>query len=318
MIGKVTTEVLATSYFRNDAEFKTSSTLIDGFANHDTTRLAELLGDAYVPFTDAELTALAKIPSCIISKEWFMDYEYSLGAEGTGKTTEFYNPTTLEHNVFLSFWGCFSTSPFENACVFEQDDIAVTSVTVSPSTATVSKGQTLDLKATVATTGFANKGVFWGINKVAEDNGAVITQEGKLKIPSNFPTSGTGTAGVYTINIATALATSETIKVDSVTYTVSAEDDTAAKQGAALRSALNVTAITDKYVISGSGANAILTEKSGLYGQVGAPEFTVTTESGSATMTSTTPGVIPDATIIVSATSVYDNTKEGIATITVA
>ena len=215
--------------------------------------------------------------------------------------------------------GKFSVRPhLKTGCVFEQDDIAVTSVAVSPTTATVSKGQTLDLTATVATTGFANKGVFWGINKVAEDNGAVITQEGKLKIPSNYKSTGTGTAGVYTINIATALATGETIKVDSVTYTVAAEDDTAAKQGAALRSVLNVTAITDKYVISGSGANAVLTEKSGLYGQVGEPEFTVTTESGSATITESTPGVIPDATIIVSATSVYDNTKQGTATITVA
>lgn len=316
--AKITTEVLATSYFRNDAEMKTQLALIDGFANHDTGRLSELLGDAYVPFTDAELTALAKVPAVILAKEFFMDYEYSLGADGNGKMTEFYNPTTLENNHFLSYWGCFSTSPFENCCVFEQDDIAVTSVSVSPSTATVSKGQNLELKSTVATTGFANQGVYWAINKVAEDNGAEITQEGKLKIPSNYKSTGLGTAGVYTINIATALATSETIKVDNVTYTVDAADDTAAKQGAALRTALNVTAITDKYVVSGSGANAILTEKSGLYGQVGEPEFVVTTESGSATITETTAGVIPDSTIIVTATSVFDNTKSGTAKITVA
>ena len=316
--AKITTEVLATSYFRNDAEMKTRLALIDGFANHDTERLSELLGSAYVPFTDSELTALAKVPAVVIAREWFMDYDYALNTESGEKQTEFYNPTTLENNHFLHVWRVFSTSPFENAVVFEQDDIAVSSVTVSPSTATVSKGQELKLSASVSTTGFANKGVFWGINSVAETAGAEITQEGKLKVPSDYNSTGSGTAGVYTINIATALATSETIKVNGVTYTVSAEDDTAAKQGAALRSALNVTAITDLYTISGSGANAILTEKSGLYGQVGEPEFKVTTESGSATITETTAGVIPNNTIIVSATSVYDNSKVGTAKITVA
>lgn len=186
--GKISTEVLATSYFRNDAEFKTSSALIDGFANHDTERLTELLGDAYVPFTDAELTALAKVPAVIISKEWFMDYEYSLGTEGTGKTTEFYNPTTLEHSVFLSFWGCFSTSPFENAVVFEQDDIAVSSVTVSPATATVSKGQELKLSANVETTGFANKAVVYSISSNVEGMDVVtITADGTLKVPATAP-----------------------------------------------------------------------------------------------------------------------------------
>ena len=44
----LTTEVLATSFFRNDAEFKTNLALVDGFGNHDTARLTELLGSGYV------------------------------------------------------------------------------------------------------------------------------------------------------------------------------------------------------------------------------------------------------------------------------
>lgn len=182
--GRITTEVLATSFFRNDAEMKTQLALIDGFATHDTERLTELLGDAYVPFTSAELTALAKVPAVIISREWFMDYEYAMGAEGTGKMTEFYNPVTLENNHFLSYWGCFSTSPFENACVFEQDDITVTSVSVSPSTATVSVGQSLDLSARVSTTGFANKAVIWSVDSASVADGVKISQTGRLTIPS--------------------------------------------------------------------------------------------------------------------------------------
>ena len=186
--GKITTEVLATSYFRNDAEMKTQMALIDGFSDYDKERLTELLGSAFVDFTADELTALAKIPAMIISREWFMDYDYALNTESGEKQTEFYNPTTLENNHFLHAWRVFSTSPFENAVVFTQDDISVKSVTVSPATATVSKGQELKLSANVETTGFANKAVVWSISSSVEGMDVVtITADGTLKVPATAP-----------------------------------------------------------------------------------------------------------------------------------
>ena len=186
--GKITTEVLATSYFRNDAEMKTQMALIDGFSDYDKERLTELLGSAFVDFTTDELTALAKIPAMIISREWFMDYDYALNTESGEKQTEFYNPTTLENNHFLHAWRVFSTSPFENAVVFTQDDISVKSVTVSPATATVSKGQELKLSANVETTGFANKAVVWSISSSVEGmNLVTISADGTLKVPSTAP-----------------------------------------------------------------------------------------------------------------------------------
>lgn len=186
--GKITTEVLATSYFRNDAEMKTQMALIDGFSDYDKERLTELLGSAFVDFTADELTALAKIPAMIIAREWFMDYDYALNTESGEKQTEFYNPTTLENNHFLHAWRVFSTSPFENAVVFTQDDIAVTSVAVSPATATVSKGQELKLSANVETTGFANKAVVWSISSSVEGmNVETISADGTLKVPSTAP-----------------------------------------------------------------------------------------------------------------------------------
>lgn len=319
--GKITTEVLATSYFRNDAEMKTSMALIDGFADYDKARLTELLGSAFVDFTDAEKEALAKIPAVIISKEWFMDYDYALNTESGEKQTEFYNPTTLENNHFLHAWRVFSTSPFENAVVFEQDDITVTSVIVSPSTATVSKGQDLQLKASVETTGFANKGVYWGVNSVAETAGAKINQEGKLKVPSDYVSTGSGTAGVYTISIDTILETGDKVSVNGVEYTVDADSqDTIAKQITAMKSALNDAKVTDYFTIGGTSTTITLTQKSGYYGQT-IPEFVFTPATGSdgdSKIAETTPGVIPNSTIIVSATSVYDNTKVGTAKITVA
>lgn len=319
--AKITTEVLATSYFRNDAEMKTQLALIDGFANHDTGRLAELLGSAYVPFTDAELTALAKVPAVIIAREWFMDYDYALNTESGEKTTEFYNPTTLENNHFLHAWRVFSTSPFENACVFEQDAIAVSSVSVSPSTATVSKGQSLQFSASVSTTGFANKGVLWSINSVAETAGAEINQSGKLLVPSSYNSTGSGTAGVYTIAIPTVLETGDVVKVNGVSYTVDAStDDTVAKQITAMKTALNDAKVTTSLTIGGTSTTTTLTQKSGYYGY-SVPEFEfipATGSDGSCTITETTPGVVPNNTIYVTATSVYDSSKSADAKVTVS
>ena len=184
--GKLSTEVLATSYFRNDAELKTSLRLTDSFNMMDEKRLTEVLGDAYTPFTEAEKEELAKVKACIISKEWFMDYDYLLDAEAETKETEWYSPTQLVKNVFLHKWGVKSSSPFEQCCVFIDDTVpSVTSVTVSPATATVSRGQSLQLSAEVVTVGFANKAVEWSI---PETTGVSIDANGLLKVLSTAST----------------------------------------------------------------------------------------------------------------------------------
>lgn len=108
------TDVMATSFFRDEAELRSRLVLCDEFDNHDTARLTELLGDAYVSFTSDDLTALATVPAVLISREWFMDYDYALDTASGEKMTEFYNPTNLTNNHFLHAWRVFSTSPFEN------------------------------------------------------------------------------------------------------------------------------------------------------------------------------------------------------------
>ena len=113
-----TTEVLATSFFRDEADMRSRLVLIDSFSEHDDARLKELLLTAYVPFTEEELSQLKNIPAVLISKEWFMDYDYALDNESGMKQTEFYNPQTLENSHFLHAWRVFSTSPFENRSCF--------------------------------------------------------------------------------------------------------------------------------------------------------------------------------------------------------
>ena len=188
------TNVLATSFFRNDAEFKSNLALVDGFGNQDTERLIELLGSAYVPFTNDELTALAGVPCVLIDREFFQDYNYSLdnAAEPTDATRSgnFYNPETMKNNHWLHTWKVISTSPFKQAVVFTKDVTpAVSSVTVSPSAATVNVGQSIKLSATVATTGFANKAVQWSVSADPTSGTAKVTVNpltGEVTIPANY------------------------------------------------------------------------------------------------------------------------------------
>lgn len=221
----MSTEVLATSFFRNDAEMKTNLALIDGYNTHDTARLAELLGSAYIPFTDGELSALANIPCCIIDREFFQNYNYALDTSAEGVTTtgtratNFYNPETLKNNHWLHTWKVLSTSPFKQAVVFTKNVTpAVSSITVTPSTATVNAGQTLGFSATVATTGFANKAVTWSIysDGTTGDVPAVLDPlTGVLTIPANYVT---GALGAEVVVKATSVF--DTTKSASATVTV--------------------------------------------------------------------------------------------------
>ena len=213
--GQVSTEVLATSYFLNEAEFKTKSALIDGFDDFDTNRLSGLLGDQYVAFTEEELAKLANVVGMIIDDGFFMDYYYALddNAESTGatKNTEFYNPETLTNTLWLHAWRIFSTSPFANCLVFTKETSAVDSVVVSPSTASVTAGQTLQFTANVSTDGITNKSVQWTVDSSASADGVTINASGLLTVPSD--------ASVEKITV-TATSIYDNTKTGTATVTV--------------------------------------------------------------------------------------------------
>ena len=318
--GVMSTEVLATSYFRDEAELKTRLKLVDGFNETDEARLTELLGSAFTPFTDSEKAELAKVKACVIAREWFMDYVYALDTESEFKETEFYNPTTLENNHFLHAWRVFSTSPFEQAVVFVDDTTpSVSSVSISPSSASVTKGQELKLAATVATVGFANKAVSWDLNAQAKTSGATINEDGVLKVPSDY-TTASGTQGVYNLTVSTALATGEELVIDGVTYEAAAAADTAAKQATAIYTQLAAdTSISAHYTVTNPSSGVVrFTETSSYYG-IGAPTVDDSDlETGAVTLATGTEGKESSTPIHVFATSIYDDSKEAEALITVS
>lgn len=217
----MSTDVLATSFFRNEAEMKSRSALIDGFGNHDDARLKELLGEAYVPFTKTELEALSNIPAVIIDDEFFQDYSYAMDNNADTKMTDFYNPETLKRNHWLHTWKVLSTSPFKQAVVFTTDTPAVTAVAVNPSEVSASAGLDVQLQAVVETTGFANKAVTWAITQDPETDSAkkaTVDLNGKVHIPAGHIASTS--SQVNTLIKVTATSVYDTTKTGVASITV--------------------------------------------------------------------------------------------------
>lgn len=318
----MSTEVLATSFFRNDAEMKTRLALIDGFNNHDTARLTQLLGSQYILFTDDELTALGNIPAVIVDREWFQVYNYAMDNMAETRRTDFFNPESLRNTHWLHTWKVVSSSPYKQAVVFTKDVTpAVSSISVTPSTATVSAGQSLQLSATVVTSGFANKAVSYSIeadSETTEANKATVDVNGKVEIPSLHGHGASGTQGVYYVTVSTALATDEELVINGVTYKAAAADDTAAKQATAIAALFtNDPQYTVAVGTSGNANRVSFTEKSGWYG-LGAPEVDDSgLTTGAVTESTGTAGVMASG-VWVKATSVYDPTKSALSRITVA
>lgn len=149
--------VLASAFNMDKAEFLGHRVLIDGFGDLDVARLGEIFaGDpTYNEPTQQELAALNAIPAVIVDKDWFMVFDMLT------QFTEQYNGQGLYWNYFYHVWKTFSVSPFANSVLFVPVTPSVTSVTVSPTTASVPKGGSVSLSAVVATEYFAPQTVVW-------------------------------------------------------------------------------------------------------------------------------------------------------------
>jgi uncharacterized protein YjdB len=133
--------------------------------------------------------------------------------------TEQYNGEGLYWNYWYHVWKTFSISPFAQSVVFVPGTPSVTSITISPSTATVSAGQIVLFSADVATENFASKAVTWTLSAVDSDSAAIedldayITVEGELHIGASIE-SGT----VITV---TATSVYDSTVTSTATVTVS-------------------------------------------------------------------------------------------------
>lgn len=150
-------EVLAAAFNMSKADFVGHRVLIDNFGDLDNDRLNYLFANDpnYTALTSNEITALNAIPAVLVDRDFFMIFDNLF------EFTEQFNGQGLYWNYWYHVWKTFSVSPFANCTVFVPGAPGVTSVTVSPSTASSVAGQTVQYKADVVTTNFASKAVDW-------------------------------------------------------------------------------------------------------------------------------------------------------------
>lgn len=200
-------EVLASSFHMEKAEFMGHRVLVSSFGNIDRDRLDKLFATDpnYLRLTDAEMAALASIPAVLVDRDYFMIFDNMY------KFTENYNGQGMYWNYFYHVWKTFSVSPFANAAVFVPGTPTISSVTVTPSSATIAAGQSIALDVVVATTNFAPQTVTWSVSDGDED-WCTVDIYGKVTISEDATTSDTVTI--------TATSTVDSTKSDTCVITV--------------------------------------------------------------------------------------------------
>lgn len=195
-------EVLASAFNMDKAEFMGHRVMIDGFGNLDIARLNVLFADDpnYTEISSDDLNALNAIPAVIIDGDWFMVFD------NLQEFTEQFNGQGLYWNYWYHVWKTFSVSPFANTTMFVSGQPTVTKVTVNPSGANATKGQTLQLSATVETSNFAPQTVNW----TSDSDNATVDVRGKVTLSD----SATGTIHI------TATSTFDNTKSAQCTITV--------------------------------------------------------------------------------------------------
>lgn len=173
-------EVLASAFNMSKAEFMGHKILVDSFGTLDSARLAELFygDDTYTAITAEQLAALDNVPAILVSDDWFMIYD------NLETMRDLENGQGLYRQYWYHVWKTFSVSPFANGAMLIPATPSITSVAVTPSTATMSEG-TIALKATVTTANFAPQSVVWSV-KEADADKATVTQTGVVTLADDL------------------------------------------------------------------------------------------------------------------------------------
>lgn len=203
-------KVLAAAFNLSEVDYISQRIALDSFTfdADDEERLALLFANDsnYVPFTSEEKESLEKINAAKLDKGWFMVFD------NFEQFTQTYNGEGLYWQNWLHVWKTFSVSPFANAVLFTSQESDITSVTVSPETANVAQGSSLQLSATVAGTGLYDKAVTWEISGQTASGTNIDGSSGALHVAKD---EEEGTA-------ITVTATAKNGKTGTATITVTA------------------------------------------------------------------------------------------------
>ena len=311
-------DVLSAAFNMDKADFMGSLYLIDDWTTFDNDRFEVIRqnSDGIEEVTSAELTLMGNVRAIIMDEEWFQVYD------NLNRFAEKFIASGLRWNYFYHTWKTISFSPYANAVVFALSSATtdnpasvtyvIQSVDVNNSAYVISlvpqDADTLQCKnmqfvQTEALTalGYAvqpygalfipmsDKGIGSPITLVGDLNGD--TYSGTLSIASS--------AGVYTLTVGGTVADGDTITVHGEEVTL--DSDTAASASTAAGAVRTALGSDEVYTVSGSGANIILTEKSGKYGS-GMPAYSIESTAGTLTgvvTTAPTP-IVPGTTVTLS------------------
>lgn len=207
----VDVEVLASAFNLDYVQFMGNRVLVDDFTNLDNDRLTELFKycpdpTRYVPLTQDEINLVKTVPAILVDVNWFMIFE------NYRNMTQQYFGNSLYWKYWYHIWQTYSFSPFANALAFTSTTASVTSVTITPATATIAKGASALFSADVTGTGLLDKKVTWSVTGGASAN-TQISSDGKLTVGSDE------TATSLTV---TATSKQDTTKTGTAAVTVSA------------------------------------------------------------------------------------------------
>lgn len=146
------------------------------------------------------------IEAILVDKNWYQVYDYLR----TFKTA--YNGEGLYWNYFYHVWMVYSLSPFANAVAFAASTPVVSAITVTPDTATVKAGGSIQLNVSVTGTGDPTSKCTYAISGATDDE-TIVTPMGKVILGTNE----VGTNGVITV---TATSVQDSTATDSCTITV--------------------------------------------------------------------------------------------------
>lgn len=177
-------EVLASAFNMSKAEFIGKRVVVDGFGNLDNARLGEIFGrdPNYTEIGAESAAALNAIPAMIVDKDFFMIFDkLTRFGEGT------YNEQGLYWNYFLHTWKVLAISPFAQNALFVPGTAAVTEITPSVNSVEIAAGSSVQLTATVASTGFAPTGLIWS----SSNEDITVSQSGVVTVSPDAESGAT-------------------------------------------------------------------------------------------------------------------------------
>ena len=180
--ARMDVDVLAAAFHMDKAEFAGHVIVVDNIGD---------LGDD-------------GIEAILVDKNWYQVYDYLR----TFKTA--YNGEGLYWNYFYHVWMVYSLSPFANAVAFGTATPTVTALTVTPETATVKAGGTVQITTTVTGTGDPTSKCSFALTGNTDPE-TVVNSMGKVILGSKE------TGPTITV---TATSVQDTSKTDTCTITV--------------------------------------------------------------------------------------------------